>query len=502
MTETMVTMRGIRKQFPGVTALDGVDFEANRGEVMGLLGENGAGKSTLMNVLYGMYRMDAGEISVEGKPVKISNSADAIRLGLGMVHQAFTLVSNLTVMDNIILGSEPSKAGFIDDRAAHEKVQALMERAGLPIDLDAIIEDLPTGFKQRAEILKALYRGAKVLILDEPTAVLTPLETQELFKSVRRLTATGATVIFITHKLKEVIELTNRIVVMRRGKVVGTVDTKDATFDSLATMMVGRGVERRFDLGPYEPGEVILEVKGLSVQSQTKTKAVDGCSFRVRKGEIVGLAGVEGNGQSELVEAIMGTRRPTAGSIVIKGIQANRLPPRKILELSVAHVPEDRALKGLVLEFSVAENSILGSAKSPQFSSKGLISSRKVREFAKKIVSAFNVATPGVDVKAKNLSGGNQQKVIVGRELSGNPHLLLAHQPTRGLDVASTKYIQSLLVASRNEGRGVLLISADFDEILDLSDRILVMYEGKIIGEMNRGAGIEELGKLLGGVAA
>ena len=500
MSEDMVSMLGIRKQFPGVLALAGVDFSARRGEVMGLLGENGAGKSTLMNVLYGMYKMDAGQIEIDGAPVKVTSSSVAIKHGLGMVHQSFTLVSNVSVLDNIILGSEPATAGFIRTGEARDKVKALVERAGLPIDLDAIVENIPTGFKQRVEILKALYRGAKVLILDEPTAVLTPLESQELFRSMRRLTESGATVIFITHKLKEVMEITNRITVMRRGKVVGTLDTKDASYEVLANMMVGRGVERRFTFKEYSPGETLLEVKDLVVSSHAKPRAVDGCTFTVRAGEIVGLAGVEGNGQSELVEAIMGIRRPSSGTISIKGTVSNKLTTSKIMGLSVAHVPEDRALSGLVLDFSVAENSILGRAKSPQFSKSGLLSTNRVKEFANRIVKAFNVITPSVEVKARTLSGGNQQKVIVGRELSDDPHLLIAHQPTRGLDVAGTEYIQTLIVNSRNQGRGVLLVSADFDEILDLSDRILVLYEGKVIGELKRGAGISELGRLLGGI--
>jgi ABC-type uncharacterized transport system ATPase subunit len=502
LTEAMFSMTGIRKEFPGVIAVDGVDFSADKGEVMGLLGENGAGKSTLMNVLYGLYRMDAGRITIEGKEVRIRNSHDAIRLGLGMVHQAFTLVPNQTVSENIVLGSEPTRAGVIKRGEVRKEVAGLIERTGLPIDQDEMVENLPTGFKQRIEILKALFRGARVLILDEPTAVLTPLEAQELFRSVKKLTDGGATVVFITHKLKEVMAVTDRITVMRRGKVVGTLATKDASYDKLANMMVGRQVERKFTFTKTEPGQTLLEVTNLVVPGRTKERAVDGCSLVVREREIVALAGVEGNGQSELVEAVMGMRRPSSGSITIRGQQTNRLSPRKILDLSVGHVPEDRALSGLVMDFSVAENTVLGTVQSQQFSTRGLIVVGRVKEFARKIVKSFSVATPGIEVAARNLSGGNQQKVIVGRELSGNPHLLIAHQPTRGLDVSSTEYIQSLLVEARNTGRGVLLVSADFDEVLDLSDRILVLYEGKIIGELKRGAGLSELGKLLGGIAA
>ncbi len=495
-------MTGIRKTFPGVTAVDGVDFTAYGGEVMGILGENGAGKSTLMNVLYGLYSMDAGKIELDSRPVQIKNSSDAIKLGIGMVHQSFTLVPNLTVMENIILGSEPSKGGVIDRLEARRQVGALVQQVGLEIDLDGLVEDLPTGFKQRVEILKALFRGAKVLILDEPTAVLTPLESEDLFRSMRRLTSAGASVIFITHKLKEVIAVTNRITIMRRGKVTATLDTKEATFESLANAMVGRRVERKFAFKPYEPGETLLEVKDLVVATRHKPRALDGCSFSVKEGEIVGVAGVEGNGQTELVETIMGLVRPASGTIRMKEKVTNDLSTAEILKMSVGHVPEDRALNGLILDFSIAENAVLGSTRTPQFSKRGFMIPDKVREFARKVVSVFNVSAPGIDIKARNLSGGNQQKVIVGRELSGEPHLLIAHQPTRGLDVASTEYIQSLLVNARNSGRGVLLVSADFDEILDLSDRILVLYEGKIIGELKRGVGITELGKLLGGVVA
>jgi general nucleoside transport system ATP-binding protein len=498
----MLRMSGIRKEFPGVVAVDGVDFSCGKGEVMGILGENGAGKSTLMNILYGMYGLDKGTIEIEGKKVNLRSSRDAIALGLGMVHQAFTLVPNLTVIENIILGSEPTQTGFIDRSESRHQVENLIKQAGLGVDLDLLAEELPTGFKQRVEILKALFRGAKVLILDEPTAVLTPLEAEELFRSIRRLTEGGATVIFITHKLKEVMAITNRITIMRRGKVVTTLDTKDATFDILANAMVGRQVQRKFTFGPYQPGEMLMEIKNLKVASKHKKAALDGCSFNVKAGEIVGVAGVEGNGQTELVETIMGLTRSSSGSIVLRGKLVNELSTSEILKLSVGHVPEDRSLNGLILDFSIAENTVLGSTKKVEFSRRGLLAPKRIREFAGKIVKSFNVSAAGVDVKARNLSGGNQQKVIVGRELAGQPHLLIAHQPTRGLDVASTEYIQSLLVEARNSGRGVLLVSADFDEILDLSDRIMVLYEGKIIGELARGVGIGELGKLLGGIVA
>lgn len=493
-------MHGIRKSFPEVVAVDGVDFSAEGGEIVGLLGENGAGKSTLMGLLYGVYKLDEGNIEIEGKPAKIKNSSDAIKLGLGMVHQAFTLVPNMTVWENIVLGSEPTRMGALEVATALKRVSDLMDSTGLHLEEETFVESLPTGFKQRVEILKALYRGARVLILDEPTAVLTPPEVDELFRSIRKLADSGSTVIFITHKLKEVIAVTNRITVMRKGKVVATVKTSEVSLETLANLMVGREVERKFVFKNFDPGETLLAVKDLVVATKLKPRAVDGCSFSVREGEIVGIAGVEGNGQTELVEAIMGLRRPSAGAVEIKGRAVNRLSTRDVMGLSVAHIPEDRALSGLVLDFSIAENSVLGSVEAPKFSRAGLISARRVTEFARRIIDKFNVATRSVQVRARNLSGGNQQKVIVGRELSSEPHVLIAHQPTRGLDITSTEYIQSLLVDARNSGRGVLLVSADFDEILDLSDRILVLYEGRILGELKRGASIGDLAKLIGGV--
>ena len=463
MTDQMLSMVGVRKEFPGVVAVDSVDFSADRGEVMGLLGENGAGKSTLMNLLYGFYRMDEGSVYVEGKHLKLGSSRDAINAGLGMVHQAFALVPNLTVEENIMLGSEPARMGVIERGEASMKVSELIERAGLPIDRKALVEDLPTGFKQRVEILKALYRGAKVLILDEPTAVLTPIESEELLKSIRRLSGSGTTVIFITHKLKEVMAITNRITVMRRGKVVGVLNTKDANFDQLASLMVGRQVERKFKFNEYAPGAALLEVEDVVIHGKSKQNAVNHCSFVVREGEIVGLAGVEGNGQSELVDGIMGLMRLSSGSVKIRGKDTGRMSPAEILGLAVGHIPEDRALSGLVLDFTLAENTVLGSVEKPDFSREGVLALSRVREFARKIVRSFNVSAPTIDVRARSLSGGNQQKVIAGREISSTPHLLVAHQPTRGLDVASTEYIQSLLVEAMNNRKGVLLVSADFD---------------------------------------
>ena len=497
-------MKGICKSFPGVQAVDHVDFEVREGEIRGLLGENGAGKSTLMNLLYGLYRLDAGTIEIFGKEVKISGSHDAINLGIGMVHQAFMLVSNLSVTENVVLGYEPARSGVLDMKEARARVEKLSKSAGLPIDPDAIIENLPVGLKQRVEILKALYRGAKVLILDEPTAVLTPVEVTELFKSVRKLREAGTTIIFITHKLHEVKEITETITVMRKGKVMGTVETKDMTYDSLAKMMVGREIVKSYSFSPYSPGEVLLSIKDLHVGDKIKPNAVNGVTLDVRTGEIVGLAGVDGNGQTELVEAIMGLRRPTEGTISVKGKVVSNLTTKEILDMSVRHIPEDRASQGLVMDFSVAENSVLGSIGKEPFSSRGtFVVVEKVREFARKVVKSFSIAVPSIDVLAKNLSGGNQQKLIAGRELSSDPDLLIAAQPTRGLDVGATEYIQSLLVKTRNSGKAVFLVSADFDEILNLSDRILIIFEGRIIGELSReNASVQELGKLLGGVAA
>ncbi|MGA1975618.1 MAG: ABC transporter ATP-binding protein [Conexivisphaerales archaeon] len=504
MSDLAIRMTGMRKSFPGVLAVDDVDFEVRKGEIRGLLGENGAGKSTLMRLLYGLYRLDAGRIEVDGKEAHIGSSHDAIRLGIGMVHQEFMLVPNLSVKENIVLGFEPGSSGVFSPGESRQRVLDLSKSSGLPVDPDVVVERLPTGLKQRVEILKALYRGAKTLILDEPTAVLTPVEVVELFKSIRKMRDSGTTIIFITHKLQEIKEITDSITVMRRGRVVGGGPTKDVSIGQLANMMVGREVIRSFSFNPYSPGEVLLEVKGLRVAGRRKAVAVDGVSFAVRKGEIVGLAGVDGNGQSELVESLIGFRKPLSGTISVKGVVTTSLDTSKILEKSVGHIPEDRLAQGLVMDFSISDNSVLGIVQKDEFSSRsGLIYVDKVRRFAENVVHAFGIVTNSVSMPAKNLSGGNQQKLIAGRELSRDPDLLIAAQPTRGLDISATEYIQSLLVKSRNSGKGILLVSADFDEVLNLSDRILIIFEGKIIGELSREqANVEALGRLLGGVSA
>ncbi len=494
----------MRKSFPGVLAVDDVDFEVRKGEIRGLLGENGAGKSTLMRLLYGLYRLDVGRIEVDGKEAHIGSSHDAIRLGIGMVHQEFMLVPNLSVKENIVLGFEPGSSGVFSPGESRQRVLDLSKSSGLPVDPDVAVERLPTGLKQRVEILKALYRGARTLILDEPTAVLTPVEVVELFKSIRKMRDSGTTIIFITHKLQEIKEITDSITVMRRGRVVGSGPTKEVSIGQLANMMVGREVIRSFSFDPYNPGEVLLEVKELRVAGQRKAVAVDDVSFSVRRGEIVGLAGVDGNGQSELVESLIGFRKPLSGSISIKGVVTTSLDTSKIFEKSVGHIPEDRVAQGLVLDFSISDNSVLGIVQKDEFSSRsGLIHVDKVKRFAENVVHAFGIVTTSVSMPAKYLSGGNQQKLIAGRELSSDPDLLIAAQPTRGLDISATEYIQSLLVKSRNGGKGILLVSADFDEVLNLSDRILIIFEGKIIGELSREqASVEALGKLLGGVSA
>jgi len=504
LSDLAIRMTGMRKSFPGVLAVDDVDFEVRKGEIRGLLGENGAGKSTLMRLLYGLYRLDAGRIEVDGKEAHIGSSHDAIRLGIGMVHQEFMLVPNLSVKENIVLGFEPGSSGVFSPGESRQRVLDLSKSSGLPVDPDVVVERLPTGLKQRVEILKALYRGAKTLILDEPTAVLTPVEVVELFKSIRKMRDSGTTIIFITHKLQEIKEITDSITVMRRGRVVGGGPTKDVSIGQLANMMVGREVIRSFSFNPYSPGEVLLEVKGLRVAGRRKAVAVDGVSFAVRKGEIVGLAGVDGNGQSELVESLIGFRKPLSGTISVKGVVTTSLDTSKILEKSVGHIPEDRLAQGLVMDFSISDNSVLGIVQKDEFSSRsGLIYVDKVRRFAENVVHAFGIVTNSVSMPAKNLSGGNQQKLIAGRELSRDPDLLIAAQPTRGLDISATEYIQSLLVKSRNSGKGILLVSADFDEVLNLSDRILIIFEGKIIGELSREqANVEALGRLLGGVSA
>ncbi len=481
MAQVVLEARGITKRFPGVVANDHVDLRLYQGEILALLGENGAGKTTLMNIIYGLYHPDEGEIYVYGRKVHIRSPHDAIRLGIGMVHQHFMLVPVFTVMENIILGAEITRAGLVLDRGgARQEVLRLSEEYGLQVDPDAYVEDLPVGVQQRVEILKALYRGARILILDEPTAVLTPQEVEDLFRIMRQLTRRGVSIVFITHKLREVLAVADRILVMRRGRVVGET-TPDATNEAeLASMMVGREVVLQVEKSPARPGPVVLEVEDLVVESQG-VPVVNGVTLQVRAGEILGVAGVQGNGQTELAEALTGLRKPTRGVLRIGGHEVPFGYARPLIEQGLAHIPEDRQRHGLVLPFSVADNMVLCTYYRPPFARGLRRNFKEVVTYAEKLIQEYDVRTPGPMVPVATLSGGNQQKVIVAREFSRPVKVLIANQPTRGLDVGSIEYIHRRIVELRDQGVGVLLISAELDEILSLSDRIAVMYQGRIV---------------------
>ncbi len=495
-----VEMKGITKIFPGTVANDNVDFDLRHGEIHALLGENGAGKSTLMNILYGLYTADHGEIYIDGKLVNIQTPNDSISHGIGMVHQHFMLVEPLTVVENIILGAEVHKNGVLDIKKATEEILALSEKFGLAIDPGARIRDITIGMQQRVEILKALYRGADILIMDEPTAVLTPQEIDELIVIMRNLTSMGKSIIFITHKLKEIMSSCDRVTVIRRGKKIGTVNTCDATIESLAEMMVGRQVLLNVEKAPSNPGAISLEVKDLEVYDRRDLRAVKGISFNVRSGEIVGIAGIEGNGQTELIEAITGLTQPSAGHILLGDRDITHETIRQRYRQGLAHVPQDRQRYGLVLNFSVADNTVLQDFYLPPYSKGAFLQRGPIKEHAEKLVKLYDIRTPSVETFARNLSGGNQQKVILARELEREPRFVLAAQPTRGLDVGAIEYIHRRLVEQRDEGGAILLISLELDEILSLCDRILVMYEGKIVGELDaKDANENILGVLMAG---
>ncbi len=476
--------RGITKQFPGVLANDHVDLTLKEGEILALLGENGAGKTTLMNIIYGLYQPDEGEIYVFGEKAHIRSPHDAIRLGIGMVHQHFMLIPVFTVAENLILGAEVTRGGVVLDlQKAREEVRRLSEEYGLKVDPDAYIEELPVGVQQRVEILKALYRGARILILDEPTAVLTPQEVEELFQIMRQLKERGVSIVFITHKLKEVLAIADRIMVMRQGCVVGETTPDRTTEAELASMMVGREVVLRVEKPPAKPGEVVLEVEDLYVEERG-VPVVDGVSLRVRAGEILGIAGVQGNGQTELVEVLTGLRRPKRGTVRIAGETMPFERARILIERGLSHIPEDRQRHGLVLPFSVADNLVLCTYYKPPFAFGWQRNPKAVVENAERLITQFDIRTPGPHVPVATLSGGNQQKVIVAREFSRPVRVLIANQPTRGLDVGSIEYIHKRIIELRDQGVAVLLVSAELDEILSLSDRIAVMYEGKIVAEV------------------
>ncbi len=474
-------VRNITKRFPGVLANDRVNFNLNKGEIHGLLGENGAGKSTLMNVIYGLYSPEEGEFYLDGKKAEIRNPHDAINAGIGMVHQHFMLVQVFSVVENIILGSETTKGLILDIRTARRRIRQLSQDHGLEVDPDAIIEDLPVGIQQRVEIIKALYREARILVLDEPTAVLTPQEADDLFIIMRELTSHGVSIIFITHKLKEVLAISDRISVMRRGQLVDTVTPAETDEKGLAELMVGREVILEVPKEPAVPKDVVLEVDGLTVVDERDCTVVNNVSFQVRSGEILGIAGVQGNGQTELAETLTGLRPASAGIIKIEGQVVPFESPRTLVEAGVSHIPEDRQKHGLVLPYSIADNLVLCTYYKPPFA-KGLQREEEaVYENAEKLIKRFDVRTPGPLLPARNLSGGNQQKVIVARELSRPVKLLIANQPTRGLDVGSIEYIHSQIVMERDRGAAVVVISAELDEIRSLADRLAVMYHGEIV---------------------
>ncbi len=496
-----VEMRGITKAWPGVVANDHVDLSVRAGEIHALVGENGAGKSTLMNILYGLIPADSGEILVNGKPTRIGGPRDAIAQGIGMVHQHFMLIPVFTVGENIMLGREPvTVAGMYDHGRAQREIAELTKRYGLALDPDARTGDLPVGLQQRVEIVKVLYRGASILILDEPTGVLTPQETDDLFVVLRDLVKAGKTIIFISHKLREVLEISDRITVMRRGKVVGHLITKDTNEQEIATAMVGREVLLRVDKQPAKPGAVTFRVENLTAVSDRNVPALKGVSFELRSGEILGIAGVEGNGQSELVEVLAGTRRATGGKVWLGDRDVTSDDARQERASGIAHIPEDRRGSGLVLNYSIAENLILGRQRDAPFSWRHiLLLLDAIRQWAVRLVKEFDIRTPSIDTPARALSGGNQQKIIVAREMASQPKVLLASQPTRGVDIGAIEFIHRRIVAERDGGAAVLLVSAELDEVRSLSDRIAVFYEGKIVSIEPPDAPEERLGLLMTG---
>ncbi|MBN2509265.1 MAG: ABC transporter ATP-binding protein [Spirochaetales bacterium] len=479
--ESVVEMKHIRKEFPGIVANDDISISLHKGEILALLGENGAGKSTLMSILFGLYAPDEGSIFIQGKETVIQNPTQANSLGIGMVHQHFKLVHNFTITENIILGMEPKKGFSIDTASAAKKIRDLSEHYGLNVDPEAKIEDVSVGMQQRVEILKMLYRDAEVLIFDEPTAVLTPQEIQDLMLIMKNLISEGKSIILITHKLKEIMAVADRCTVIRRGKVVGTVKVSETSQGAMAEMMVGRTVSFTVDKKTASFGEPILTVENLSVINSRKVLGLSKASFTVKKGEILGIAGVDGNGQSELVEALTGLYPLSEGTITLGGVDISRASIRERIHRGLAHIPEDRQRRGLVLEYSLEDNLILEVYASPPFSRCGFLDREEIRANAEKIISEFDVrAGQGAQTPARSLSGGNQQKAIVGREISHDPDLLLAVQPTRGLDVGSIEYIHRRLVEQRDSGKAVLLVSLELDEILDLADRIGVLYHGEL----------------------
>jgi simple sugar transport system ATP-binding protein len=492
-------LRGITKRFGSLVANDAIDFELRRGEIHALLGENGAGKSTLMNVLYGLHQPDEGEIALDGETVRIDSARRAIQLGIGMVHQHFMLVPVMTVAENLVLGSEPHRGPLLDYASAAARTRELSERFGLAVHPDAKVEDLGVGAQQRVEILRALFRGAKVLVLDEPTAVLTAQESQELFRVLRALADDGTSVVFISHKLNEVLDVSDRVTVLRRGKKVDTVQTEGSTERSLARLMVGRDVLLRVEKADRAPGEPLLEVRDLDVRDDRGLSAVRGVSLDVRAGEIVGVAGVDANGQSELIEAIMGLRGMDGGTVNVAGTDVTGRDTRDTIDAGIGCIAEDRHRRGLVLQFDLAENLALHEYRKPSMSRFGWLSPKRMTDRARRLLREYDVRGGDCETPAASLSGGNQQKVVIARELSANPQVLIAAQPTRGLDVGAIEFVHRRLVEERDAGRAILLVSLELEEIRSLSDRVLVIYEGAIVAELPPSSSEEEFGVAMTG---
>ncbi len=502
MSAYEIEMLNITKEFPGIKANDNITLQLKHGEIHALLGENGAGKSTLMSVLFGLYQPDGGQILKNGKVVKINNPNDANDLNIGMVHQHFKLVEVFSVLDNIILGVEPNKLGFLRKKEARQRVMELSEKYKLMVDPDAMVEDISVGMQQRVEILKMLYRDNEILIFDEPTAVLTPQEIDELMTIMKNFAKEGKSILFITHKLNEIMAVADRCTVLRKGKCIGTVEIKDTTKEELSRMMVGRNVNFKVDKAETVPGEVVFKAENVTVASKRhKNNAVKDVSFEVRAGEIVCLAGIEGNGQTEFVHAITGLEKISAGKVTLCGHDITNATIRQRSQFGMSHIPEDRHKHGLVLDYALEENLVLQRYWQPEFQKNGFIRHNEVREYAEKLIDQYDIRSgQGAVTVARSMSGGNQQKAIVAREIDKNPELLVAVQPTRGLDVGAIEYIHKQLVAQRDEGKAVLLVSLELDEVMNVSDTILVMYEGEIVGRFKAGeVTVEELGLYMAG---
>ena len=499
--ENIIEMLHITKEFPGIIANDDITLQLRRGEIHALLGENGAGKSTLMSVLFGLYQPEAGVIKKNGQEVKISDPNDATALGIGMVHQHFKLIDVFTVLDNIILGAETTKLGFLQKKEARKKVEALSEKYGLKVDLDAKVEDITVGMQQRVEILKMLYRDNEILIFDEHTAVLTPQEIDELMATMKEFAKEGKSILFISHKLNEIMAVSDRVTVLRKGKCIGTVETKNTDKQALSNMMVGRPVQLEVVKDPARPTDVVLEVEGLTVPSRGhKRNAVNNVSFQVRAGEIVCVAGIDGNGQSELIYGLTGLEKCSGGRVSLCGHDISHASIRR-RSADMSHIPEDRHKHGLILDFTLEQNLVLQRFREPQFQHLGFIRRGAVREYADKLIGQYDVRSgQGPVTVARSMSGGNQQKAIIAREVDRDKPLIVAVQPTRGLDVGAIEYIHSQLVAERDKGRAILLVSLELDEVMSLSDRILVMYEGEIVGELDpKATTVQELGLYMAG---